>query len=60
MLDFSNGSDERRLLALLAKQAAVPVVSVNEGVTGREALDQAWRESWLVALETTRGMSGIR
>jgi hypothetical protein len=56
-LDLSEGNEERRLLAFLAKQDEVSILWVNEAVetTYQPAEDE--RASWLVALENTRGLS---
>jgi hypothetical protein len=56
-LDLSEGSEERRVLALLAKQEEIPLVWVNEGVEVANPSPESERANWLVALENTRGVT---
>jgi hypothetical protein len=56
-LDLSEGSEERRLLALLAQQEEIPLVWVNEGVEVTHPSDESQRANFLIALETTSGVS---
>jgi len=55
-LDLSEGSEERRLLGLLAQQEEIPLVWVNEGIEVAFPSAESERASWLVALENTRGV----
>jgi hypothetical protein len=55
-LDLSEGSEERRLLALLAKQDEVSILWVNEAVEAMQRPTESERATWLVALENTRGL----
>ena len=56
-LDLSEGSEERRLLALLAQQEEIPLVWVNENVEVSHPSTESERANWLVALENTSGLS---
>jgi hypothetical protein len=56
-LDLSEESEERRLLAVLAQQDEIPVVWVNEGVEVAHPLEEDKRANFLIALETTTGVS---
>ena len=56
-LDLSEGSEERRLLAVLGRQEEIPLVWVNEGVEVTYQAPESTRANILVALETTRGTS---
>jgi hypothetical protein len=56
-LDLSEGSEERRLLALLAQQEKIPLVWVNEGVEAIHEAAESTRANFLIALENTRGIS---
>jgi hypothetical protein len=56
-LDLSEGSEERRLLALLAQQEEIPLVWVNENVEVSHPSAESERANWLVALENTSGLS---
>jgi hypothetical protein len=57
VLDLSEGSEERRLLTMLAQQDEIPVVWVNEGVDAAHPLAESQRGNFLIALETTSGVS---
>jgi hypothetical protein len=56
-LDLSEGSEERRLLALLAQQEKIPLVWVNEGVEAIHEAAESTRANFLIALESTHGVS---
>jgi hypothetical protein len=56
-LDLSEGSEERRLLALLARQEEIPLVWVNENVEVSRPSAESERANFLVALENTSGIS---
>lgn len=56
-LDLSEGSEERRVFAVLAKQEQIPIVWVKEEVETTHRSPQDQRANWLVALESTRGVS---
>jgi hypothetical protein len=56
-LDLSEGSEERRLLGLLAQQNEIPLVWVNEGVETAHPFAEGQRANFLIALETTSGVS---
>jgi hypothetical protein len=56
-LDLSEGSEERRLFAVLANQDGIPIVWVNEEVEAVYPSPADQRANWLVALENTRGVS---
>jgi hypothetical protein len=56
VLDLSDGSEERRLLALLVRQDGIPVAWVNEDVEAAHPLDENQRANFLIALETTSGV----
>jgi hypothetical protein len=59
-LDLSEGSEERRLLAVLAQQEEIPLVWVNEGVEVTHASAESQRANFLIALEKTRGVSATQ
>ncbi|MGO9976831.1 MAG: hypothetical protein ACLP01_29330 [Solirubrobacteraceae bacterium] len=56
-LDLSQGSEERRLLEILAEQERVEVVWVNEGVRAVHEIHPQTRAAWRAGLEETRGVS---
>jgi hypothetical protein len=56
-LDLSEGSEERRVFALLAEQEEIPIVWANEEVETTHPSPEDQRANWLVALENTRGVS---
>jgi hypothetical protein len=57
VLYLSEGSEERRLAAVVARQPELVVVWFNEGVETLYVFIEMTRASWLVALEQTRGIS---
>ncbi len=60
MFDLSEGSEERRLLEVLASQEWVEAVWVNEGVRALHEIDPRARASWRAGFEETRGVSAAQ